>query len=195
MKEKFYAVKDKDNKLIFNNYEDVKKILPTLKSPTHKSFSTLEEAKAFLDGKEIQTEVSGPIAYIDGSYDDKTGCYSFGGVLIIDDNIYQFNKKYEPDEYSSMRNVAGEIKGAGYIINYCINRGIKEINIFYDYIGIEMWYTGAWKAKSKIAVDYVNFLNKNKDKIKINFHKVKSHTNVKYNDMADMLAKKVLGLL
>ena len=59
-----------------------------------------------------------------------------------------------------MRNVAGEIKGAGYIINYCINRGIKKINIFYDYIGIEMWYTGAWKAKSKIAVDYVNFLNK-----------------------------------
>lgn len=194
MKEKFYAVKDNNHKLIFNSYDDVKSILPTLKSPLHKSFSTLEEAKAFLDDTEIKEEIAGPIAYIDGSYDAKTGCYSFGGVLIIDNNIYQFNKKYEKDEYSSMRNVAGEIKGAAYVINYCINRGIKEINIFYDYMGIEAWYTGAWKAKSKIAIDYVDFLNKNRDKINICFHKVKSHTNVKYNDMADMLAKKALGI-
>ena len=38
-------------------------------------------------------------------------------------------KKYEKDEFSDMRNVAGEIKGAGFIMQYCVNHNIKKINI------------------------------------------------------------------
>ena len=33
-----------------------------------------------------------------------------------------------PDEYSELRNVAGEIRGAGYIINYAINLGLKKLH-------------------------------------------------------------------
>ena len=42
---------------------------------------------------------------------------------------------------------------------------------------------------------YVEFVNNIKDKIKVNFIKVKSHSNDKYNDLADMLAKKALGIV
>ncbi len=135
-----------------------------------------------------------PYAYIDGSYNAKTEEYSFGGVLVINEQVHQFSKKYEKDEFSVHRNISGEIKGAGFIINYCLKQNIKEVNIYYDYAGIEFWYTGAWSAKTPISIKYKEFANLVKDKIKVNFIKVKSHSKIAYNDLADKLAKEALGL-
>lgn len=192
MKQKYYAVMDKDNKLIFDSWDKAQEIIPKLKAPKYKSFSTREEAEAFLNGEVFTEKLLGPTAYVDGSYDSKTEAYSFGGVLLVDGKSYKFKKKYKRDDYSSMRNVAGEIKGAGYIIQYAINHGLKELHIYYDYLGIEKWYTGQWKANSTIAKEYVQFASNAKAKIKIYFHKVKSHTNNHYNEMADKLAKEAL---
>lgn len=189
---KYYALKDENNKLIYENWDEAKEALKGLKAPKYKSFKTKEEAEAFLEGKELEIDYKIPTAYIDGSYDKETENYSFGGCLFIEGNIYKFKKKYLKDEYSSFRNVAGEIKGAGYIINYAINHGIKELNIYYDYLGIEKWYKGEWQAKSPIAIEYVNYANEAKKKINVNFIKIKSHTNNKYNDLADKLAKEAL---
>lgn len=191
---KYYAVKHQDGKDIFTSWDACKEYMVGKKKIEQKSFLTLEEAKQFLNDEVVETVFELPTAYIDGSYDANTGCYSFGGVLIIDGKHQTFSKKYEADEYSDARNVAGEIKGAGYIINYAIKKGIKELNIIYDYEGIEKWYTGVWKANSPIAQVYVKFKNEVKEKIKIHFIKVKSHSNDKYNDMADKLAKKALGI-
>ena len=135
-----------------------------------------------MNGEILDDNITAPKAYIDGSFDSKTNAYSFGGVLIIDGKEYPYKKKFEPDEYSSLRNVAGEIQGAGFIIAYAVKKGIKELHIFYDYLGIEKWFTHEWKANSKIAVDYQILADRVKDKIKVHFHKVKSHTNNHYND-------------
>ena len=189
---KYYALLDENNKLIYENWDEAKEALKKLKAPKYKSFKTKEEALAFLEGKEMEIDYSIPTAYIDGSFDSKTEDYSFGGCLFLNGDIMKFKKRYPKDEYSQFRNVAGEIKGAGYIINYAIKHDIKELNIYYDYNGIEKWYTGEWKANSLIAKEYVSFALKAKEKIKINFHKIKSHTNNKYNDLADELAKEAL---
>ncbi|UKI49241.1 MAG: hypothetical protein L6U99_10905 [Clostridium sp.] len=58
-----------------------------------------------------------PFAYVDGSFDAKTNCYSFGCVLIINDKVMQFKKAYDEDSYSKHRNVAGEIKGQALLFN------------------------------------------------------------------------------
>ena len=189
---KYYALKDNFKKTIVNDWEEAKEILKDMKSPKYKSFKTIEEAKAFLEAKEIELDYDLPTAFIDGSYDKNTENYSFGGCLFINKKMYTFKKKYLKDEYSSFRNVAGEIKGAGYIINYAINHDIKELNIYYDYIGIEKWYKNEWKANSPIAIEYVKFAEEAKKKIKVNFFKIESHTNNKYNDLADKLAKEAL---
>lgn len=194
MKEKFYAVMDEKNKLIYKTWNDVLEILPKLSKPKYKSFSTKEEAEAFLSGVEYKDDHTEPTAYIDGSYDSDTEAYSFGGCFILDGNIYQFKKNYPKDEYSSMRNVAGEIKGAAYVMQYAINHNINKIYIYFDYIGIEKWFTGEWKAKSPIALEYVKYCNTIKDKLEVIFVKVKSHTNNYYNDLADRLAKEALGI-
>ncbi len=189
---KYYALKDEENRIIVDDWEKAKEILKTLKAPKYKSFKTKEEAEAFLEDKEIEVDYTYPTAYIDGSYDKETENYSFGGCLFIDGKIYTFKKKYFKDEYSSFRNVAGEIKGAGFIINYAINHGIKKLNIYYDYLGIEKWYKGEWKANTAIALEYVKFAEEAKKKIDVSFFKIKSHTNNKYNDLADKLAKEAL---
>ena len=191
---KYYAVRYQNQKEIFTSWDECKEYLLGKKGFSQKSFLSLEEAQDFLNEKEQEVTFTLPTAYIDGSYDATTGCYSFGGVLIIENNQYEFNKKYTPDSYSSARNVAGEIKGAGFIIQYAIKEGIKELNIIYDYEGIEKWYTGKWQANSAIAKAYVEFKEKVKHKIKINFIKVKSHSNNSYNDLADKLAKSALGI-
>ena len=195
MKQKYYAVKDISGyKKIFNSWDEVKEVISTLSKPSHKSFGSLEEAEAFLNDLEYTSKLDGPTAYIDGSYDRETESYSFGCVLLIDNKEYQFMKKYEKDEFSDMRNVAGEIKGAGFIMQYCVNHNIKKINICYDYIGIEKWYKKEWKASSIISIAYVDFCEKIYDKLEVSFHKIKSHSNNKYNDMADKLAKKALNI-
>lgn len=191
---KYYAVKYQDEKKIFTSWEECKNYINGKKGFLQKSFLSLSEANSFLDDIKVLEDYSLPTAYIDGSYDIETKNYSFGGVLIVNGKEYTFNKKYPTDEYSESRNVAGEIKGAGFIINYAYKKGIKELNIYYDYEGIEKWYTGQWKASSAIAIAYTDFVKDIKDKIKVNFIKVKSHSNNKYNDLADTLAKKALGL-
>ena len=191
---KFYAIKCDSENVIFESWDEAKEFMVGKKNIKHKSFKTYEEAQMFLLDQEKEVNYDIPSVYIDGSYDIETGSYSFGGVLIINNINYQFNKKFEADEYSSSRNVAGEIKGAAYIINHCVKNNIKEINLYYDYKGIEEWYTNSWQAKMPIALKYVEFANSVKDKIKVNFIKVKSHSNDKYNDLADSLAKKALGI-
>ncbi|MBQ2471850.1 MAG: ribonuclease H family protein [Acholeplasmatales bacterium] len=191
---KYYAIKDDVNHEIVDSWDLCKEHLKNYTKPQYKSFKSLEEAEAFINDEILDDNITAPKAYIDGSFDSKTNAYSFGGVLIIDGKEYPYKKKFEPDEYSSLRNVAGEIQGAGFIIAYAVKKGIKELHIFYDYLGIEKWFTHEWKANSKIAIDYQLLAERVKDRIKVYFHKVKSHTNNHYNDYADKLAKEALGL-
>ena len=191
---KYYAIKDDVNHEIVDSWDLCKEHLKNYTKPQYKSFKSLEEAEAFINDEILDDNITAPKAYIDGSFDSKTNAYSFGGVLIIDGKEYPYKKKFEPDEYSSLRNVAGEIQGAGFIIAYAVKKGIKELHIFYDYLGFEKWFTHDWKANSKIAIDYQLLAERVKDRIKVYFHKVKSHTNNHYNDYADKLAKEALGL-
>ncbi len=194
VQKKFYAVKCQEGNRLFTSWEEAKEYLVGKKNVLHQSFLTEEEAVRFLKEEPFQIPTSMPVAYIDGSYDVKTGCYAFGGVLLLEDKCYTFSKKYEADCYSSFRNVAGEIKGAGFILQYCIRLNIKEVTIVYDYVGIEKWFTGKWKANSLIAQNYVAFAKQIQNRIKVHFVKVKSHSNNPYNDQADRLAKQALGL-
>ena len=189
---KYYAIKANEGNKIFETWDEAKEYIKNSTGVKHKSFSILEEAKAFLEDKVYKDDVIGIKAYVDGSYNKDTEEYSFGGVLIADNKIYRFKKRYKKDEYSIYRNVSGEVKGAGYIINHAINLGVKELHLYYDYIGIEKWWNFEWKAASSIGVLYQDFALKSKDKINIIFHKIKSHTNDYYNDLADSLAKEAL---
>ena len=92
-------------------------------------------------------------------------------------------------ELADLRNVAGEIEAAKYVMQYAFDQGIKQIKIYYDYIGIEMWAKKNWKANLDYTKAYVEFYEKIAKCVDVTFCKVKAHTGDQYNEEADRLAK------
>ncbi len=191
---KYYAVKVGRNKGIYNSWEECKIQVEGFEGALYKSFLNLEEAQSYLFDEKKEAKVTGTVAYVDGSFKEETNEYSFGVVLLHEGNEYHFKKSFPTDELSSMRNVAGEIKGAGFIILYCLNRGIKKLTIYHDYEGVSKWYENEWKANLYGTKKYQEFAFDAKTKIDVKFVKVKSHSNDHYNDIADRLAKEALGI-
>ena len=129
------------------------------------------------------------VAYVDGSYHHSTKTFGFGCVFLRSNGTYELECGSSNDPIAAkIRNVAGEIAGAMYAINWAIGQGYKRIEIVYDYMGIEMWATKKWKANNPFVKEYVNYVNDCSRSIEISFRKVKGHSNDKYNDMADECA-------
>lgn len=142
----------------------------------------------------VQVQES-PYAFVDGSYNATTGVYGYGGFLIHDNTKEILQGNGNEPEMASMRNVAGEVLGSVAAITEAISLGLKEITIYYDYMGIEMWATGKWKRNKAGTKAYYNFVQKSKESIQIRFVKTKAHSGVEGNEEADRLAKEAVGLL
>ncbi len=130
---------------------------------------------------------------MDGSF--YNGEYSYGVVILRDGTETCFSGKDNDPLLAGMHNVAGEIKGAEAAMRYALEEGLGEIVIYHDYEGIAKWCLGEWKTNKEGTKAYKEYYKSLKDKVNIRFVKVKGHSNDKYNDMADMLAKKALGLI
>lgn len=75
-----------------------------------------------------------------------------------------------------------------------MEQGCASITIVHDYEGIAKWCLGEWKTGKEGTKAYKAYYDSIKDRVAIRFRKVKGHSNDKYNDMADSLAKKALGI-
>jgi len=127
-------------------------------------------------------------AYVDGSYKD--GKVGWGAVIVKSGKLYgEFSGVVDDKDVMGTRQVAGELRAVEEVIFWCKEQKVKEINIHYDYAGISEWVTGAWKAKNPVTQKYRDYVRSSC--LKINWIKVKSHSGVKYNDMADELARKM----
>lgn len=199
MANKVYAVRKGKRTGIFLSWDECKTSIDGFSGAEYKSFKTMDEAKQYLAISESmncfdEIESNDKIikAYVDGSYDKSTNEFSYGMVVLDGDLVHEFSKKFSDNELASMNNVAGEIKGAEAAMQYALDNNLKKIIIYHDYEGISKWCTKEWKANKKGTKDYVLFYKKVKEKVQIEFVKVLAHSNDKYNDMADMLAKKAL---
>lgn len=191
---KFYAVKNGRKIGIFTSWDECKEQVNGFLDADYKSFNNIEDANNYLNDIKKEFDSNVTKAYVDGSYNEKTNEYSFGVVLLHEGKEMYFKKSFPEDELSSMRNVAGEIKGAGFIVMYCLNRGIKKLVIYHDYEGISKWYQNEWKANLYGTKKYQEFANTVSSDIDVSFVKVKGHSNDHYNDLADKLAKEALGI-
>ncbi|MCD7892339.1 MAG: ribonuclease H family protein [Erysipelotrichaceae bacterium] len=191
---KYYAVKKGRQIGIFSSWEECEKQIKGYSGASYKSFSSLNQAKDFLDDEKI-VSVSGLIAYVDGSYNNKTKEYGYGCVLLKNQQVLEsFYGKGNHPNYVSMRNVAGEIAGAQVAVNYALDNHYTHIWIYYDYEGIEKWANGNWKANKVGTKAYQQFIKDSRSVIDIDFVKVLAHSGDQYNDEADKLAKKAVGL-
>jgi len=202
MSKKFYAVKKGHKTGVFTTWDECKKQVLGFSGAIYKSFKTEDEAQRFLSNKSAvkntpeQKMPSGnaAVAYVDGSYLDATKEFSYGVVLFHKNMELRLAEKFSDPNCIKMRNVAGEIKGAEKAMRYCLENGIKELEIVYDYEGIERWCTGEWKANKPGTIAYKKFYESLADRLDVTFRKVKGHSGDTFNDVADQLARSALGL-
>lgn len=196
MAKKYYAVKQGHKIGIFDTWAECKKNVDGYSGAVFKSFTSKADAKMFIIGETapVRTADAEAIAYVDGSYDVKSKRFSFGAVIFADGQEYTLSEAFSDKELAAMRNVAGEIKGSEAAMRFCIERGIKSLDIYHDYEGIAKWCTGEWKTNKTGTAAYAEYYKSIKNVLSVRFVKVKGHSGDKYNDMADRLAKSALGL-
>jgi len=136
------------------------------------------------------------IAYVDGSYNSKEERVGMGVVFIHPETknvIHEVKEEIFDQGIKSMRNVAGELSAVIKAISWAMENGYKKVSIFYDYAGIEKWITGEWKCKTLFTISYKRFVEKCKEDIAIEFHKVKAHSGDLLNEYANILASNACG--
>lgn len=198
MTSKYYAVKKGKKPGVYRTWDECKAQTDGFSGAIFKSFKTQEEAEAFIGNKKediIEDKKPQVYAFVDGSFNVKTGVYGYGGFLFDGQDKHILSGSGDDAEMATMRNVAGEILGSMAAVEKAIELGIKELSIYYDYMGIEMWATGAWKRNKEGTIAYHEYMNSVRDKIQINFIKVKGHSGVEGNEEADILAKKAVGVI
>ena len=111
-----------------------------------------------------------------------------------DEIIEEFMLYRDNEEMAQMRQICGELIASMESVRIAEQRGYDLVRINYDYLGVEMWVNGKWKTKNKYTEMYKNYMNEMSKKIKIEFIKVKAHSDNCFNQYADYLAKKSLML-
>lgn len=133
--------------------------------------------------------------YVDGSFNETTMMYGSGFVMIMPDefkdfNLLRFSKAGNYKPFLSASNIAGELEAVKQAITYAMKYGCSKLTIYHDYEGISKWANQQWKAKSAVAIDYVQFMRRLPNSIKIEFVKVRAHSGCHFNEVADELAKR-----
>lgn len=197
MASKYYAVRKGKKPGIYRSWDACKATVDGYPGAQYKSFATMAEAEAFLqvDGQQDEILPGEAFAFVDGSYNPVTKVYGYGGFLQLEGEKIVLQGFGSDEEMASMRNVAGEVLGSMAAIEKAIEVGLPKLTIYYDYMGIEMWARGLWKRNKKGTIAYYDYVNSIRDKINLQFRKVKGHSGVEGNEEADRLAKESVGIL
>lgn len=221
-KPKYYAVKVGITPGIYRTWAECEPMIHGVKGAVYKGFPTLEQAQAYLDGspqaeilsvcetapEKPRTKKRAPseeipylvpegmlVAFVDGSYDARSKRYGFGCVLLTPDGQEICENGWgDHPEAVSARNVAGELKATLFALRRAERMGYKKIRICHDYNGISAWYRGEWKANTYVSKEYVAACEAYRGILEVSFEKIAAHTGVKYNEMADRLAKQAIGV-
>lgn len=182
----------------------------------YKGFNTEKAAEDFInqgyvekndidpdDNEAVNKEIENRIASLtddeaiiatDGSYmeDINKDIAGAGWIEISKDHKQPKNDICDPE---GMRNVAGEIKAIEEGIKWARSKGFKRLDIYFDYAGLVGWAYGYNinrkndNEQEDLRTKYYDLIKESSKHIKLVFHKVSAHTNVKYNEEADRLAK------
>lgn len=193
---KYYAVRTIDGKVVNKIYTEWSVCQKQVSghNAIYKSFKSEELAEEYLSSykeevKEKDIESNKTIYYVDGSYmNDVIG---WGYVKVRNDKQIGSDCGGVKPTGDTSRNITGELYGTMFAVKNAILTGIKEVYIGHDYQGISSFVDGSWEATSKESIKYTKWMVETIDtyKINVNFFKIKGHTDHKWNEVADEMAK------
>ncbi|MFL6215565.1 MAG: RNase H family protein [Blastocatellia bacterium] len=124
--------------------------------------------------------------YVDGSYIN--GATGYGTVILKDGAVVaELCGPVAAAEVNGTRQVAGELRAAEEGLLWCQQHQVGEVEIFYDYYGVEKWATGAWKTNQPLTQGYARTVRESG--VRTRWRKVAAHTGNRWNERADHLAK------
>ena len=219
---KVYAVRKGHKVGVFDTWEECKAAVDGFSGAEYKGFPTRAEAESYCFGEAVNGAKKGQaevvtayeqagndepkpfkhsetmaqdqlIAYVDGSYEHSLLKYAFGCIFLMPDGtVYVENGSGNNPESAKLRNVTGEMLGSMFAVRWAIKNGFRQIELRYDYEGVEKWVTGAWKSKTELTQKYAQSMQMWSAQIGIKFTKVAAHSNVFFNELADKQAKQAL---
>jgi ribonuclease H-related protein len=160
----------------------------SLKTHELKNQSLATEVEAcWHDEAKAQTATArGWQMYVDGSY--LNGATGYGVVILKDGAVVaECCGPVAAAAVGGTRQVAGELRAVEEGLTWCRQHGVSEVEVFYDYYGVEKWATGAWKANQPMTQAYGRTVRESG--IRIRWRKVAAHSGNRWNDRADALAK------
>ncbi len=193
----YYAVRKGYKPGIYNTWEECKQQIHKYSGAEYKKFKNYQDAQDFIQGKELNNDLTDIDTvdyykvYTDGSCDKDTGIYSYGIVILnpSDFVIARIYQGYKDGEYSKSNNIAGECLGAIKALEYCEKKGINNIIIYHDYLGLSEWANHVWGCETPISKYYVEQIEHYRKILNFKFIWVKGHSGIHYNEEADNLAK------
>lgn len=198
-KNKFYAVKKGNKTGVYHSWEECQEATKGFSGAEFKSFESEDEAQAYLNDEDIvykndilpRLKEGKVVAFVDGSFNPQKRVYGYGIHIITPDNgnPVELCGKAANEKYIDLRNMAGEILGAINAIDWAWKNCYNKIVIFHDLEGISKWADGSYKAQTPLSQFYRRYIEEKQDVIQIEFVKVSGHSNNRYNDRADLLAK------
>ena len=198
---KFYAVRNGRRPGIYTTWPACEAQVRGFPLAGYKSFSTREEAEAFLAGAR-PTVTPGPSpatcrsmnavqVWVDGScLQHGEGPLQFGWAYVILDGERELRRgkgHAVPAAARQHRNVAAEIQAVLHALTWCRKHGIAAATIYFDYQGLASWVQGEWKTRTHFTQSYAAKVRAMD--MQLTWHKVRAHSGEKYNELVDQLAK------
>lgn len=193
---RYYAVKQGRQPGIYTTWDECKEQINQYSGAVYKSFDNMAAAEEFMQPDPAPQPINEnlPFAYVDGTYSTKTGFYGYGGFICNAGRYHIIQGTGNNAQYIENRNAAGEVIGALQVMFKAQQLNIAEMNLYFDFAGIEQWVNGNWQAVTPLAQYYQQTAHIMQTFIDIHFIKVKGHTGIEGNEIADYLAKEAAGI-
>ena len=147
---KFYAVKNgKSSGNLYLMGMHVKVWCMDFRELSIKGLRHAQKRNSFWKKKNEEQKEPENYAFVDGSFNSATSVYGYGGFLVTKGERHVISGSGNDPQMASMRNVAGEVLGSMAAVKEAVAMGLTDLTIYYDYMGIEMWATGAWKRTNR----------------------------------------------